>query len=164
MRIIALLTLLACSAVQAAPASEASVEQMLKVMKMESIVENMKAQMKPVFAATEAPPTGLQPSPLTQEYERIYRAKYQAWMEEEISWKKLKPQYVRIYQESYSQEEIDGMLAFYKSPAGQATINKMPVVAQKTVAISLRMMQVLPTQVKVLSEEAFREARQKYSK
>ncbi len=44
----------------------------------------------------------------------------------------LEPMYVRVYQKSFTQGEVDGMIAFYKTPAGQAVINKMPVVMQNT--------------------------------
>ena len=33
-----------------------------------------------------------------------------------------------------TQEEVDGLIAFYESPAGQAYIAKMPAVAQKSMA------------------------------
>jgi hypothetical protein len=40
--------------------------------------------------------------------------------------------YVRVYQKTFTQQEIDGMLAFYKTPAGQAVISKMPAAMQNT--------------------------------
>ncbi len=49
-----------------------------------------------------------------------------------LDWNKLEPMYVRVYQKSFTQGEVDGMIAFYKTPAGQAVINKMPVVMQNT--------------------------------
>ena len=53
-------------------------------------------------------------------------------MQGELAWEKLKPMYVRLYKESFSEEELTGMLDFYKTPAGQAVIQKMPVLMQKT--------------------------------
>ena len=40
-----------------------------------------------------------------------------------------------IYRKSFSQSEMDGMLKFYKSPAGKAVIAKMPVVMQNTMQV-----------------------------
>jgi hypothetical protein len=48
-----------------------------------------------------------------------------------LDWSKLEPMYVRVYQKSFK-GEVDGMIAFYETPAGQAVINKMPVVMQNT--------------------------------
>ena len=42
--------------------------------------------------------------------------------------------YLRIYQDSLNQAEVDGMIAFYKTPAGQAVIKKLPVLVQKVMA------------------------------
>jgi hypothetical protein len=40
---------------------------------------------------------------------------------------------VRAYQATYTQDEVDGLIAFYQSPAGQALINKAPLMMQNTV-------------------------------
>jgi hypothetical protein len=37
----------------------------------------------------------------------------------------------RVYAETYSEEELTGILAFYRSPAGQAMLKKTPVLAGK---------------------------------
>jgi hypothetical protein len=39
---------------------------------------------------------------------------------------KLKPLYVKVFAETFTEEELDGMLSFYKSPAGKAMMEKMP--------------------------------------
>jgi uncharacterized protein len=38
--------------------------------------------------------------------------------------------YVRTYRASLTQDELDGMLKFYRSSAGQAFIKKMPLIMQ----------------------------------
>jgi hypothetical protein len=55
-----------------------------------------------------------------------------ALLQGDLAWEKLEPMYLRLYTESFTEEEVGGMLAFYKTPAGQAVINKMPVLMQKT--------------------------------
>ncbi|TJZ73208.1 DUF2059 domain-containing protein [Chitiniphilus eburneus] len=42
----------------------------------------------------------------------------------------LKPDYIKLYRDTFTQEEIDGLIAFYKTPAGQALVDKMPLVLQ----------------------------------
>lgn len=59
---------------------------------------------------------------------------------QELSWEKLEPLFVKIYRDSFSQEEVDGMLAFYKSPSGQAVIHKMPLVMQNTMTEMQKLM------------------------
>jgi len=57
-------------------------------------------------------------------------------LKNELSWASLKPAYVQLYQESLTQEEVDGLLEFYRTPSGQALIHKMPVIARKSIALS----------------------------
>ena len=52
----------------------------------------------------------------------------------------MEPMYLRIYRKSLSQSDVDGMIAFYKTPAGQAVINKMPLILQNTMAEVSQMM------------------------
>ncbi len=47
---------------------------------------------------------------------------------------------MRIYQKSFTQQEVDGMIGFYKTSSGQALINKMPVVLQNTLNEMQQMM------------------------
>ena len=37
---------------------------------------------------------------------------------------------LRVYQATYTQDEVDGLIAFYKTPAGQALISKSPLMMQ----------------------------------
>lgn len=61
------------------------------------------------------------------------RGEMVAMMKDLLDWKKLEPMYVRIYQKTFTQQEVDGMIAFYKSPAGHAVISKMPAAMQTTI-------------------------------
>lgn len=49
-----------------------------------------------------------------------------------LDWSKMKPQLVKIYSDSFTKDELAGIAAFYRSPAGQAEMRKMPEVAYKT--------------------------------
>jgi len=60
------------------------------------------------------------------------RGEMLAMMKDLLDWKKLEPMYVRIYQKTFTQSEVDGMIAFYKTPAGQAVMSKMPAAMQNT--------------------------------
>jgi hypothetical protein len=57
-----------------------------------------------------------------------------------MDWQKLKPEYVKLYAEVFTEEEIEGMVAFYKTPAGHAMIEKMPALLSKSMEIGQRQM------------------------
>jgi hypothetical protein len=50
---------------------------------------------------------------------------------DEFKWEKLKPMYIQAYRETFDQAEIDGLIAFYKTPVGQSYIKKTAVLSQK---------------------------------
>jgi len=51
-------------------------------------------------------------------------------MKEDLSYDKLEPEYIKIYQDTFSEEEIQGMITFYETPVGQSVITKMPLIMQ----------------------------------
>lgn len=55
----------------------------------------------------------------------------------EMQWEKLEGERISIYKRAFSQSEIDGMIAFYRTAAGKAVIEKMPLVKQEDLKISL---------------------------
>jgi hypothetical protein len=71
---------------------------------------------------------------------------------EELAYAKLHARYAAIYGENFSQEEVDGLVAFYKSPAGVAYLKKMPVVMQKSQELTRSVM--LPLMKRLQSDLA----------
>lgn len=159
MRIFSLTALLASFAVQAAPASQESVEALLTVTKTEAMLDSLYAGMDKMMRQSIS--QSLQGKSLSEEQQRALDdvpTKFIAVMREEMSWQKIKPMYVQLYRETFEQEEVDGMLAFYASPAGKALINKMPIVMQKSLTISQSLLQSAIPKMRAAMEEAMKEA------
>ena len=115
------------------PPSEASIRQMLEVMQARKLVDSMMAQMDTLLLQTVAQVAQGRPvPPNVQKQIDQQRAEMMAMMKDLLAWEKLVPLYVRVYQKTFTQEELDGMLAFYKTPVGAAMIAKMPAVMQNT--------------------------------
>jgi uncharacterized protein len=135
-RILIVLALL-CPALYAAdaPPSDASLKQLLEVAQAHKILDSTMAEMDKMMANLYQQITAGQPaSPETQKIFDKARADVVSMCKEELTWAKMEPLYMRIYRKSLSQSEVDGMIAFYKTPAGQAVINKMPLILQNTMA------------------------------
>jgi hypothetical protein len=54
---------------------------------------------------------------------------------ESFGWKALEADYIKLYADTYTESELDGILAFYKSPAGQAMLTKAPQLSAGTMEI-----------------------------
>ncbi len=132
--------LLLCAAAICAPAyaadqppSEASLRELLAVTEAKQLIDNSMSQID--AAIQNGVKQGLQGRVLTPEQEKILdemRANLLVIFGEEFTWAKLEPAFIDVYQRSLTQSEVDGMIAFYKTPAGRAVIAKMPLIMQNT--------------------------------
>ncbi|HET7868584.1 MAG TPA: DUF2059 domain-containing protein [Burkholderiaceae bacterium] len=159
-KLLAFAALLASLNAHAAPASEESVEKLLVATKVESMLDTLYTGMEQTMRQVmKQSIQGKKVSPEQQSVLDAVPVKFAAFMREEVSWQKLKPAYVQLYRETFEQEEIDGLIAFYASPTGQAFVNKMPVVMQKSMAISQSLMQSLLPKMTAAIKEAITEAK-----
>lgn len=161
--LIATLLVLGCSIVSHAadkPASEASIKEMLALSEARQLVDSMFGQIDGMMRATvQQSLGGKELTPEAQKSMEAMNSKVMAMMQEELSWEKLEPLYVEIYQKSFTQEEVDGLIAFYKSPAGVALIKKMPVVMQQSMAAMQQRMGPLMQRVQTIVKESAAEMR-----
>ena len=135
------------------------IEELLKVMRteqsMQSVMEQVK-QMIPQMMASMAAQRKL--SPEAAEKTKPMQAKLLALIQDELSWKKFKPEITAIYAESMTPEEVKGIIAFYKSPAGQAFLDKQPIIIQKTMAMQQKIMQGLTPKIQAMVESEMKAA------
>lgn len=121
--------------------SEASIKQLLEVAQARKLIDSVMSQMDTLMLQTIQQATqGKEVSPKIQKEIDKQQADVTGLMKELLDWSKLEPMYVRIYQKTFSQSEVDGMIAFYKTPAGQAVIAKMPTAMQNTMDEMQQMM------------------------
>ena len=142
--------------VQAAdqPASAASAKELVSLMQGRKAYEGVLAQMDSMMdASMKQAAEGRQLTPEQQKVVDEMRAKMVALVKESMNWDSLEPRMEEIYQKSFSQSEMDGMLRFYKSPTGKAVLAKMPVVMQNTMQIMQGVMQDMIPKIRQIVQE-----------
>ena len=151
------------SPVMAQPASVDSIKELLVVTESKKLLDGMFPQIDALIKSTMS--QAVAGKNLTEEQQRELEktfpkitAEIMQAMREELSWEKLEPMYLEIYQKSFAQEEVDGMLSFYKSPAGVAVIKKMPVVMQETMMAMQQRMGPMIARIEKAVEEAVAES------
>ena len=66
-------------------------------------------------------------------------------MARELSWDKMKDDYITLYAETFTEDEMKGIIAFYKSPAGQAFTKKQPELMKRSMELSQKIaLQIMP--------------------
>jgi len=140
------------------PPSDASIKALLDSMHASSLMDNVWGQMQGMMDASVRQASEGQPmneaqkaiaKDMTRQMTDIFRSS--------MSWAKLEPVMVDVYKRSLSQSEVDGMVRFYRSPAGKAVIQKMPLIMQNTMQAMQGMTQdMMPKIQKVAQESAER--------
>ena len=114
-----------------APPSDESLRELFAVTRTEETMNGMKPQLDAIIASsTKEVSQGKELTPERQAIMDRMRDKLVAAYGETFSFQPLHLMLIRVYQATYTQDEVDGLIAFYKTPAGQALINKSPLMAQ----------------------------------
>ena len=147
------------------PPSEASIKQLLELTHARKLLDTMMSQMDTILktAMDQAIQGQPVPSEVRNEIDR-FEAEMKVAAKDMLDWDKLEPMYVRIYQKSLTQQDVDGMIAFYKTPSGQAVINKLPLVMQNTMAEMQQMMQPMMERIRRMQETVISEIQAKNKK
>jgi hypothetical protein len=140
----------------ASTASAASAKELVTLMAGRKAFDAVFAQMDNYMDAAMKQAAGdRQLSPEQQKIVDDMRAKMIALVRDTLNWDSFEPKMEEIYQKSFSQSEMDGMLKFYKSPAGKAVIAKMPVVMQNTMQVMQgEMGEMMPKMQQLIADTA----------
>jgi uncharacterized protein len=117
----------------AAPPTTESVETLLGLTQAEANLNRMFDQLAPAMRAGVL--NALKTQALTASQESVvskFTSTYVKSVKEQYGWAFVKPTIVQIYRETFTDEEVNGQIVFYRSPAGEAAIKKTPIVAQKS--------------------------------
>ena len=74
-------------------------------------------------------------------------------IENQIGWTAMKPAFTDIYAKTYTEAELDAILAFYKSPAGVSFREKTPGINREANSIAQSRMNTLQPDLRASFEE-----------
>jgi uncharacterized protein len=124
------------------PPSEASIRQLLDASQVRKTMDTMMGQMDQMMNQMMQQVTqGQNITPEVQKQIDASRAEVLTMVKEMLDWHKLEPMYIRVYQKSFSQKEVNDLIAMYHTPGAEAMINKMPQVMQNTMTEMQPLMQ-----------------------
>jgi len=113
----------------------AEAERMMNLMNFEQMInDTLDAQMDAMS------------SMMTQQLEKMgqndedfiqFQQKIMREMFADIDWKPIQTGMTEAYAEVFTKEELEGMSNFYTTPAGKATITKMPEIQQKSMQVMM---------------------------
>jgi hypothetical protein len=129
---------------EAKPSAE-SIRQLFEVMHSSKLLDTYMEQIETTMRSSMQQATAGQQ--LNAEQQKILDglgSKISAMLKEQLNWASLEPTMNEVYRDTFTQQEVDGMLTFYRSVAGRAVIAKLPTATQKA-------MQAMQGRVKTLT-------------
>jgi hypothetical protein len=155
----ALLIAAAAMAEDAKPGEE-SVKQLLEAMKVSRSVDNYVAQIDATVRSQMQQALSVASlSPAQQKVIDTLGVKVMAMTRQQINWAQVEPPLLEAYRNTFTQREIDGMLDYYRSPAGQAELAKQPRLQQQSAQFMQQRLVALSPQITQLEKEAIAQLR-----
>jgi hypothetical protein len=153
-RILALTLSLLVAGLIATPqeTKEAKIERILAATNSTAMMDQIITQIR-TLAASQLPP-GMTPEQQAKAAE--VTTKMMELMKSRMD--KIRPDLVKVYAETFSDQEIDGMLAFYESPAGRAMLQKMPTVTGQIMGLMQSQMGDMMLEIQRITRETTRES------
>ena len=134
----------------------AHVEQLV-IAKQSQVASGVKRVLDQAFPATSL-------NPETKAFLEAHAAGFSAKLKREFNWENFKSEFTRIYQETYTQEDVDAQIAFYESAAGKVVAAKAPIIAMNTSQLMQDHVTPLAQQSTVEAIEAVKKLQQKKKK
>jgi hypothetical protein len=159
MRVLMLACVVSIAASTAAVAADAPVkpETVRRLIKVTQVGKILDAYMAQIDAGMESGiRQAMRGKPLTPEQQKVLddmRAKMLAIFKESLNWETLEPVLIDVYTRTFTESEVEGMLAFYETPAGKALITKTPQLMQNTAQAMQSQVSALLPKFQKLEEE-----------
>jgi uncharacterized protein len=115
---------------------QAKVKELFTLMHVDHSLDRMRSAMQQQVQLTAKNVSGAeQMTPEKKKIQQEFIDNSMKVVDENFGWPELEPAYLKLYSDTYTEAELDGILAFYKSPVGQALLNKTPELSAGSMQI-----------------------------
>jgi hypothetical protein len=115
---------------------QAKVKELFALMHVDHTLDRMRSAMQQQVQLTAKNVSGTeQMTPEKKKIQQEFIDNSMKVVDENYGWAVVEPAYVKLYLDTYTEAELDGILTFYKSPAGQAMLSKAQELAAGSMQI-----------------------------
>ncbi len=130
--------------------SRQSVETLMELTEVSKMMDAMHTQISAMFSGmSKQLGISAQEKPAFDKYMK----KVGELLKNDMNWQLFKEPIIDIYTKHFSQEEINGLIAFYRSELGQSMTKKMPLIMQDSMLMSQQIMQQFMPKIQALAME-----------
>ncbi len=129
----------------------AAAEALLEASRVKEMMEQMYAQMPQMIAGLMPPRSPDGPS---AEQMQTLMERALTFIDERIGYETLKPDYIELYTDTYSEEDLVALTEFMESPLGQRFLDKTPELMNNTsLLVQERMGDAMPELLELMQLE-----------
>ena len=145
-------------------AREAQAHELFSLMHMEATYSQVTRQMMGQIQrqSEQLLPQTTMNDAQKQEYASFMR-RVETLVTGTASWQVLEPEFERIYAENLTGADLDGIIAFYRSPAGRAFVEKEPQLLAAASALSVKRVQTVMPQLESMMQDEMKTMAEKTS-
>jgi len=122
--------------------------QMIELLHTERMVQQNTAAILKQVSDVAQQLTVSNPTQQNQSKLTAFENKATQLIDAQVGWKVLQPAIVDLYSQTFTEQELDAIIAFYKTPAGIALLDKMPSVNDQIQQIAQARLGVLQPQIR----------------
>ena len=132
---------------------KAKAEEMISILHLDRMVNGVVQNAMQQTTALTQQRYGGNMTPAASAALADFQKKLSDTLTPQIGWDAIKPEYVRAFVEAFPEDQLDSMLAFYKSPAGKALLDKLPGIEQQVGGVLQKRVQDLQPQVRQMFDD-----------
>jgi hypothetical protein len=136
-------------------------EELLDLTHIEKTVTEMRGQMTGMLAAQLR--SANVPEAMREKLARLQQ-KISDLVFDELSYTKLRPAYVESYAVTFTADELNGLVEFFKTPVGRAYVEKMPILTKQIMALAQTQFVNIAPRIKTLTDEFVAELKREAAK
>lgn len=125
------------------------VERILEITNSAEVVAEVVNQIGGMMQQIQPNPTPQQAARRQEALDKIAKLTRERML-------KVRPELVKVYTETFTAEEIDGLLAFYETPAGKASVTKIPGLNARMNAVFQIELNTLGPEINKIAEDALK--------
>jgi hypothetical protein len=121
---------------------EAAILELFSLLEMEKMMRDSRSLLLDSFS---------QGNPQLAQFRDVQ----EEFLEKTIGWGALKDDFVKLYRDSFSQREVEELVAFYRTPLGKKVTTKLPALMQQGSALAQqKVMAKMPELTEALQKRA----------
>lgn len=126
----------------------AKAAQLVELLHTERMVQQNTVTILKQISDVANQAMGATPTPQNKAQLTEFENKASQLIDAQVGWKVLQPAIIDLYAQTFTEQELDAIIAFYKTPAGIALLEKMPSVNDQIEQLARSKLAILQPQIR----------------